>query len=165
MSATHTPATHTPATHTPATHESLSPSTARRGSGLTSLARGILIGAEVFVAVGAVYGGVGLIADNSIGMLPEWLDGTPFTSWALPGVFLLLVVAAPMTTAAVAELRRLRWAYAASVLAGAAMVGWIIAQLLIIQRYFFLQPVMASFGVLIIALAWAVHRGERLFTR
>jgi hypothetical protein len=153
------------ATHTPETHNPLPASTVRTRSGWAALARGVLIGAEVFVAVGAIYGGVGLIADNSIGMLPEWLDGTPFTSWTLPGIFLLLVIAAPMTTAAVAELRRLRWAYAASVLAGAAMVGWIIAQLLIIQRYFFLQPVMVGFGVLIIALAWTVHRGERLLPR
>lgn len=132
------------------------------GSGWTALARGLLVGVEMFVAVGAVYGGVGLIANNSIGMLPEWLEGTPFRSWTLPGIFLLLVVAVPMITAAVAELRRLSWAYVASVAAGAAMVGWIIAQLLIIQRYFFLQPIMAGCGVLVLVLAWLVHRGERL---
>ncbi len=120
------------------------------------------MGAEVFVAVGAIYGGFGLIADNSIGMLPEWLDGTPFSSWTLPGIFLLLVVAAPMTTAAVAELRRLSWAYTASVIAGGAMVGWIIAQLAIIQRYFFLQPIMAGFGVAVLWLAWFVHHRERV---
>ncbi len=136
--------------------------TGKPGGTSTAIARGGLIAAELFVAVGALYGGVGLIADNSIGMLPEWLDGTPFTSWMLPGIFLLLVVAAPMTTAAIAELRRLSWAYAASVVAGAAMVGWILAQLAIIQRYFFLQPIMAGSGVLVLVLAWFVHRGERV---
>lgn len=135
-----------------------------RGKGTTSIAmaRGGLIGVELFVAAGAVYGGVGLIADNSIGMLPGWLDGTPFDSWTLPGVFLLLIIAAPMTVAAVAELRRMSWAHSASMVAGIAMVGWIVAQLAIIQRYFFLQPVMALCGVLVLVLAWLVHREERL---
>jgi hypothetical protein len=74
------------------------------------------VGVEVFVAVGAVYGGIGLIAGNAIHISDDWLVGTPFDSWVLPGVFLLLVVAAPMTVAAVAELRRRQWAYTASVI-------------------------------------------------
>ncbi|MGS0688885.1 hypothetical protein ACVBEQ_27670 [Nakamurella sp. GG22] len=134
----------------------------KQNSRSRAVARGFLVGVEVFVAVGAVYGGVGLIADNSIGMLPEWLDGTPFSSWTLPGIFLLMIVAAPMFVAAVAELRRVRWAYAASLVAGAAMVGWIVVQLLVIGRYFFLQPIMFACGAAVIVLAWAVHHGERV---
>jgi len=120
----------------------------------------MLVAVELFVAVGAVFGGIGLVANNAIGMLPEWLDGTPFQSWVLPGVFLFAVVALPMSVAAVAELRRVRWAYAASLLAGAAQVGWIAAQWLIMQRYFFLQPVLLSAGVAVLLLARAAHRGE-----
>ena len=126
----------------------------------TRVARGFLVGLELAVGIGAVGGGVGLIANNAIGMTPDWLAGTPFDSWTLPGFFLLLVVAAPMTVAAVAELRRFRWAYAASLLAGAAQVAWICAQWLIMQRFFFLQPVMLTAGVAVLVLAWAVHRGE-----
>lgn len=119
-----------------------------------------LVAVECFVAVGAIFGGVGLIADNAIGMLPEWLAGTPFTSWFWPGVFLLLVVAAPMIVAAFAELSGRAWAYAASLIAGAAQIGWILAQWLIFQRYFFLQPIMLAAGLTVIGLAWWVHRGE-----
>ena len=71
-------------------------------------ARWALVGVEVFVAVGAVYGGIGLIAGNAIHISDDWLVGTPFNSWLLPGIFLLLIVAAPMAVAAVAELRRRR---------------------------------------------------------
>ena len=124
------------------------------------LTRWSLIVVEVLVAVGAGYGGVGLIADNAIGMLPEWLSGTPFTSWVWPGVFLLLVVALPMTVAAIAELTRQPFAYAASLVAGAAQVGWIVVQWLVLQRFFFLQPVMLAAGLLVIVLAWLAHRGE-----
>lgn len=119
---------------------------------------------ELLIALMAVYGGVGLawdlVGDNAIGMPPVWLEGTPFTSWVLPGLFLLAVVAVPMGTAAVLELRRSPWAGAASVLAGAAQVGWITAQLAVMQRYYFLQPVLLGAGLAVLALAlWAArHR-------
>jgi len=124
-----------------------------------------LVGIESFVALGAIFGGVGLIADNAIGMLPEWLEGTPFTSWFWPGVFLLLVVAAPMVVAAYAEMTSRRWAYAASLVAGAAQVGWIIVQWLIFQRFFILQPIMLLAGIVVIGLAWWVRRGEPVWPR
>jgi len=126
---------------------------------LARMARWALVGVECFVAVGAVYGGVGLMADNAIHISDEWLVGTPFDSWLLPGFFLLLVVAVPMIVAAVAELLRLRWAYGASLLAGAAQIGWIVAQWLIMQRFFVLQPVMLIAGVVVLLLTWAAHRG------
>jgi hypothetical protein len=121
-----------------------------------------LITLELLVAAGAVFGGIGLIADNAIGMLPEWLEGTGFASWTLPGVLLLLVVAVPMSGAAFAEIRRLPWAYALSMLAGAAQLGWIVAQWLIMQKFFFLQPVMLAAGAGVLILAFLAHRGESL---
>lgn len=120
----------------------------------------ILVGVESLVALGAVFGGVGLIANNAIGMLPEWLEGTIFTSWFWPGIFLLLVVAAPMAVAAYAEVTSRRWAYPASLIAGAAQVGWIIVQWLIFQRFFILQPIMLLAGVAVLGLAWWVHRRQ-----
>jgi len=118
------------------------------------------IALELLIAVMAVYGAVGLIWNNAIGMTAEWLAGTPFNSWVLPGVLLLIVVALPMGVAAVLELRRSPWAAVASVVAGAAQIGWIAAQLAIIQMYFFLQPVMLVGGLAVLLLAlWAVrHR-------
>ena len=118
------------------------------------------IALELLVAAAAIYGGLGLVwdlvADNAIGMRQDWLEGTPFTSWVLPGVFLLAVVAVPMGAAAVLELRRSPWASAASVVAGGAQVGWIAVQLAVMQRYFVLQPVMIGAGLAVLALAlWA----------
>lgn len=128
------------------------------------IARWALIGLELIVGANAVYGGVGLMIDG-LGMPAGWLDGTPFDSWVLPGAFLLAVVAAPMLLAATGELARRPWAYAASLAAGALQVGWILAQLVIIQRFFFLQPVMLGAGILVAVLAWSAHRGEPLLDR
>lgn len=130
-----------------------------------AVARAALIGVEGFVTVGAVFGGVGLIANNAIGMLPEWLARTPFTSWFWPGVLLLLIVALPMGAAGFAEITRRGWAFAGSLIAGTAQIGWIVAQWLIFQRYFVLQPIMLACGIIVIVLAWWVHRAEPLRRR
>ena len=43
--------------------------------------------------------------------------------------------------------------------AGGALVLWIAVQLLVLQRYFFLQPVIAVLGAMTMALDWWwVHR-------
>ena len=117
---------------------------------------------ELLTGAAAGYGGVGLIWHNVIRMPDDWLRGTPFTSWAMPGVFLLLVVAAPMGAAALLELRRSPWAAAASITAGAAQVGWIGAELLIMQRYNVLQPVMLGFGLAVLLLAVWSRRHQPL---
>lgn len=138
------------------------PTTATRANSAgRRAARRLLIGLELIVGASAVYGGVGLML-GGLGMPVEWLAGTPFDSWVLPGALLLVAVAAPMLLAATGELAHQRWAYAASLAAGALQVGWILAQLAILQRYFFLQPVMAGAGLLVIGLAWWAHRSEPL---
>lgn len=118
-------------------------------------ARAVLVVLEVLLGASAVYGGIGLVT-GSLGMSDDWLAGTPFASWLLPGIALLVVVAVPMLGAALLEVRGHRLAPAASVLAGVLQVGWIAVQLLIMQRYFVLQPV-----VLVVAAAMLLVAGAR----
>jgi hypothetical protein len=66
----------------------------------------VLIGLELLIAASAAFGGIGLIWNNAIRMPDDWLHGTPFGTWVLPGVLLLLIITGPMITAAVLEIRR-----------------------------------------------------------
>ena len=125
--------------------------------------RWALIAIEVLVAVNAIFGGIGLVR-NGMGMPDEWLERTPFSSWLWPGIFLLLVIAVPMSAAAALEIARSQRAYLASMVAAAGQIGWIIVQIAVIQRFFFLQPVLLGAGLLIGALALWSHRGQRLFS-
>ena len=45
-------------------------------------------------------------------------------------------------------------------LAGLALVGWIVVQLLVLQHFFFLQPVVAVLGLAEIVLAWLWQRAR-----
>ena len=121
-------------------------------------AGGVLLGVLLLVAVNAIYGGIGL-AVNGMGMPSEWLDRLPVDTWTLPGAALLLTVAVPQLVAAWFVWHQHRRAAAVGFGAGGALVLWIAVQLLVLQRYFFLQPVIAVIGALEMALAWGwVHR-------
>jgi hypothetical protein len=53
-----------------------------------------------------------------------------------------------------------------SAVAGAVLIGWIAAQLLVLRRYFFPQPALAAAGIAVVALAWWVHgRRNQLVAR
>ena len=121
-----------------------------------------LVVIETLVAAAALYGGIGLIWNNAIGMPADWLGGTPFRSWVLPGVLLVLVVAVPMTVAAVLEARRSPWAPVASIIAGGAQIAWIGAELLVMQRYDVLQVIMLGVGLVVLLLAVYLRRHEPL---
>ena len=57
----------------------------------------------------------------------------------------------PMGVAAVAEVRRRSWAGRASLVAGGLLIGWILAQWLVMQRLFYLQPVTFAAGVAVLS--------------
>ena len=127
-----------------------------RGTATRAPARAVLVVLELLLGGSAVYGAVGLLA-GTLGMSDDWLVGTPLADWVVPGVALLLVVAAPMLGAAFLELRVHRAAPTASVLAGVSQVGWIAVQLLVMQRYFVLQPVVLLVAAAILLVAGVRH--------
>jgi hypothetical protein len=111
----------------------------------------LMAGLAVLIGAAGVFGGVRLIHDG-LGMPAGYLTATPFSSWVLPGLALLIGVAVPQLTAAILIAAGHRRALLASYLAGAALVAWILVQLLVMQRYFFLQPVIAALGIVELAL-------------
>ncbi len=115
-------------------------------------AGGALLVVLLLVAANAVYGGIGLVV-NGMGMPSQWLDRLPVDTWTLPGVALVVTVAVPQLVAAWFVWRRDPRAGLVGLVAGAALVLWIGVQLLVLQRYFFLQPVIAGLGVVELLLS------------
>ena len=112
----------------------------------------LMAGLAGLIAAASAFGGIRLIHDG-LGMPAGYLTATPFSTWELPGLALLIGVTAPQLAAAILIAAGHRWALLASYLAGAALVAWLLVQLLVMQRYFFLQPVIAAAGVVELALA------------
>jgi hypothetical protein len=121
----------------------------------------LLMVLEAQLAVGA-YGGalmMTLIQPDDF-LPPAWLARTPFDSWVLPGIGLLLANAVLPTVALVVEARALPWAFLAHAAVGGVLVGWITLQLLVIG---YVAPAFQigylSLGLVILGLALRGLRG------
>jgi hypothetical protein len=118
-----------------------------------------LAGLQVFVGVNAVIGGVQLVR-SGFGMPLDMLEHTPFTTWAVPGAALLVTVAVPQLAAGALTVADHPRAPLVAAVTGGALVGWIAVQLVVLQRYFFLQPVIALLGAAELSLALALLRRQ-----
>ncbi len=87
-----------------------------------------------------------------LGLPSAWIRDTIFSDYLLPGLVLLWVLGVGPFVVAYGLLRRRLWAWPAGVGLGTATVVWIAVQLLVVRRYFFLQPVIAAVGVAIVVL-------------
>jgi hypothetical protein len=93
-----------------------------------SKARIALVCIQLLVAAGAVQGGLMLLR-GSPDLSMSWLDHTPFTSWTLPGIALLVFVGGGELFAALAVVFRARFARPLSIFSGLGLVAWVLLQL------------------------------------
>ena len=105
----------------------------------------------MFMACGAIAGGFGLIT-GSIDFGATVNSRLPYDSPVLAGLALFLVVAVPMSFAAVAVAAGWSGADRALQLAGLLLVGWIGVEVVVIRTYSWLQPACALWGLLVAGL-------------
>ena len=120
---------------------------------LRALARPTLLTVLAFVAVTALLGGIALVLGAVVPSLAtvlsppdDYLAGTPFGSYLLPGLVLAIVVGGLHAVAFVLLLRRHPWADLASAVAAFAVLIWIFIQMIYIP-FSFLQAVYFIAGV------------------
>ncbi len=112
----------------------------------------LLIALDAFVGVGAVGGGL-YIAGGAKDWDESWLEGSPFSTFTIPGVVLGLVHA-PLDLAAAWALARDRpHATQLALASGAVQTGWILSQWRMIGLRSPLQPVFGTLGALSLGLA------------
>lgn len=120
------------------------------------------------IGLSALAGGAMMIIkpDGSLlGMHVDWLNSSPFRNFLLPGIFLscmlglfpLFVISGLLFHSENAWADKLNlypdkhWSWALSLYAGIIIIIWILIQMFM-TRYFWLQPVIISAGLLIIIL-------------
>lgn len=112
----------------------------------------ILIVLLVVQAIGAIGGGAVLVIspDGDIMRMPtSMLEGSPFDSFLIPGLILLLVLGIAPLVAAVGLLRRRTWAWWLAGVVGCGLLIWIAVEMTIID-YDWLQPAYFGMGLAII---------------
>ncbi len=120
----------------------------------------VLIGLELFLAIGAFYGGWALLSDptgNSLRMpAAVFLMGTPFDDYLIPGLILFIVNGAFPLLVVVATLMRMTWAKYGHVAVGGLLTGWMVVQVALIGLGTAIQVVFLLLGLVILALGVAV---------
>lgn len=110
-----------------------------------------------FAALNAFGGGYYAMA-GAEGVPLEWLEGSPFRNYLIPGIFLFVVVGGAFLTAAILAFVRSRHARMAAFLAVAVVFGWLAVQLSIIGYVSWMQPVTAIVALVILLLALKLPR-------
>jgi hypothetical protein len=88
-------------------------------------ARRVAMGVEGIVGVGAAFGGWGLLSDaDGLGAKQQWLDGSPFPDYTVPGLVLLVVIGGGMLAAAASTAMRARFEHGAAGLMATLLLAW-----------------------------------------
>lgn len=109
-------------------------------------ARRLLIVMLYFGALSAIGGGVLGVVANGAGVPLEYLRGTPFTSYLIPGLILGVVIGGTQGLAAVTTQLQHPYSSIAATVAGVGMIIWIFVELAI-TGYSWLQTVYLALGV------------------
>jgi hypothetical protein len=120
---------------------------------------------EIFIGIGGVAGGVGLISAPSganLGMSPEALRESPFSDFLIPGIFLLAVNGLGSLIGGALSGIRHRHAGLIGAALGTFLILWIMAQVWWIGLVHWLQPAYFILGVLELVLGLLLHRSLRV---
>ena len=110
----------------------------------------MLLGLLLFNGVSAAVGGLALMTEW-IPQQASWVRDTDFPSNYFPGVVLMAVVGGSSLVAAAALLKRSDGWQLASIVAGTAMVVWIVGEVASIRAFHVLQVVYLVTGALVVA--------------
>jgi len=133
----------------------MSTATTMSRGGVWGVFRWVLIVLHTALGVSAVSAGLALAKDPSGAPLTfevQWLDGSPFDDYRIPGLFLALVIGSTNLLSAVGQWRRRAWAPFASLGTGVLLMTWMTIQTLIIEYQHWTQVGWAAIFALVAAL-------------
>jgi len=132
------------------------PSQPNKASSLT-VCGGNLLALFLLNGFGAIAGGIALMG-NAMPFPDVWLQDTPFDSFFLPGLILLLAVGGSHLVAAYAIFRRHPLVKRAAMFAGIVLSGWMIGELALIGFQAPIQVWFVGVGLLEFGLSFAPLR-------
>lgn len=126
---------------------------------LTIVAAALLL----FNGIGALYGGWSLMAypDGSNLQMPiEWLERTPFSDFLIPGIILFIANGLCSIFVFVALLFQHKKSPLLVMAQGVILMGWIVVQILLVQKYHPLQLILGTVGVALLVTGWLMRSAE-----
>lgn len=137
-----------------------------------------LVVIAAIVAVSAIDGGMALLRGAFDQYLPvDWLAGTPFSDYTIPGLVLVIVVGGSALLAAATAFIHREWALLVSIMAGLIMAGFEVVEIISLDSkvgadlpmVLALQLVYLVLGLAIVGLAGSLwmreYRNQRFHLR
>lgn len=111
----------------------------------------------LFVAINAFAGGYyGMAGARNVP--GEWLEGSPFHNYFLPGLILFVCVGGSSLIASIAVYKRQAIDCKAAFISGIITMFWLGVQISIIGYVSWMQPATASAALIILFLTWILSR-------
>lgn len=105
-----------------------------------------------FIALTSIPSGVAMIT-GALHIPPEFLQGSLFRNYTIPGLVLAIIVGGSSLLAAVTVFVRREWSIIISMVAGIMMASYEVVELAIIQQFSWLQVLYFAIGAVILGLA------------
>ena len=134
--------------------------TTRKNKGLVT-GLGVL---QLFIGLGAVGGGLALVFEPSglnLGIPLELLKSTPFSTYLVPGIVLLVVNGLGSLMGATASFTRHRYAGETAMALGVFLVAWIMLQVYWFADFHWLHALYLGLGLLELVLGWLLRKALR----
>jgi hypothetical protein len=116
---------------------------------------------QVFIGLGAVGGGLGLVLEprgTNLGIPLELLKNSPFSTYLVPGIVLLTINGLGSLVGAAASFTRYRYAGETAMALGVFLVAWIIIQVYWIAGLHWLHALYLGLGALEFVLGWSLRK-------
>lgn len=121
---------------------------------------------ELFVAIGAIPAGFAMLNDPTgagLGMTTNWLKGSPFHTFFLPGLYLFGINGISNLINSILLFRKYKFAGIIGLFLGILLVLWIIVQVIIIGFSSVLQPIYFVIGLIEIILSLIVINKAKIY--
>ena len=119
-----------------------------------------VVGADLFEAVSAIAGAIGLVV-GFMNIPVTVLNGSPFSDFTVPALLLGAVVGgSALVSGAITAFGPRQYGAPASALAGCVTVAWIVVEVAMIGLGSWLQVFYLLVGLLMIGLAWLLWRAD-----
>jgi hypothetical protein len=118
---------------------------------------------QVLIGIGAVGGGLMLVLDPSgqnLGTPLEMLEGTPFKTFLIPGIVLLVINGLGSLAGAILSFMRHQYAGYVAMALGVFLVAWILVQVYWFNGFHWLHWLYLGVGIVELTLGWSVRRSR-----
>ena len=119
---------------------------------------------QLFIGLGAVGGGLGLVLEPSganLGMPLEMLSHSPFSDFLIPGMLLLIFNGLGSIAGCISSFKFFQYAAEIALALGAFLVAWILIQVYWIHDFHWLHGLYLILGIIELGLGWLLRKTVR----